>query len=66
MPKIYPAAKKRYSQKTRRIAFSLNIKQTEQAAELTQKEANALAKGLFLEEIKGKGGNADGETDKPE
>jgi|GEM_PF-4581737 len=49
MSRPSPAVKKRYNDATMRIAFSLNKAETEQVKQsLTQKEANAIAKRLFL------------------
>jgi len=54
MSRPSPAVKKRYNDATMRIAFSLNKSETERikALQLTQKEANAIAKKLFLEHIR--------------
>lgn len=49
MSRPSPAVKKRYNDATMQIAFSLNKSETEQVKKtLTQKEANAIAKRLFL------------------
>ena len=53
MSRPSPAVKKRYNDATMRIAFSLNKAETDKVKQsLTQKEANSIAKKLFLEHIK--------------
>lgn len=53
MSRPSPAVKARYNAATMRITFSLNKAETEKikALNLTQKEANRIAKDLFLKHI---------------